>query len=169
MSVTARLVVGVDGSAGSQAAMGWALNEARLRGAALHVMLGWDYRPSWAAPGLGSMFPPVYSAPGDGSAGSETEAADAAGTVLDAVINFALAHDADSDAHPVSITRDVVQGPGAKVLLDEVTDADLLVVGSRGHGGFVGALLGSVSHQVVSQAPCPVVVVPNRQETTQAQ
>ncbi|MDT4903476.1 MAG: hypothetical protein QOH52_1492, partial [Pseudonocardiales bacterium] len=59
--------------------------------------------------------------------------------------------------------------PGAKVLLDEVTDADLLVVGSRGHGGFVGALLGSVSHQVVSQAPCPVVVVPNRQATTQAE
>jgi len=59
----------------------------------------------------------------------------------------------------VKITRAAFQGHGAEVLLDEVAESDLLVV---------GALLGSVSHHVVAQAPCPVVVVPHRQsEATQ--
>ena len=53
----------------------------------------------------------------------------------------------------------VVQGPPAKVLLDAAKGADLLVVGSHGHGGFVGMLLGSVSQHVLHHAACPVVVV----------
>ena len=53
----------------------------------------------------------------------------------------------------------VIQGNAAQVLLDVARDADLLVVGSRGHGGFTGALLGSVSQHCVHHAPCPVVVV----------
>jgi nucleotide-binding universal stress UspA family protein len=185
MSGTERIVVGVDGSDGSLAAMKWALDEARVRDLPLHVMLGWDFHPSWAAPGLGSMFAPAYSAPGDAppvapggtfvsAPGSlpvhtpqstELDAAGAASNALEAVVNLAL----EGDAPPAKLTREVVQGPAAKVLLDEVTASDLLVVGSRGHGGFVGALLGSVSHQVVSQARCPVVVVPSPQDSTQTE
>jgi nucleotide-binding universal stress UspA family protein len=59
----------------------------------------------------------------------------------------------------VELTRTVTMGHPAKVLLDAAEGADLLVVGSRGHGGFAGMLLGSVSQHVVAHAPCPVVVV----------
>jgi nucleotide-binding universal stress UspA family protein len=59
----------------------------------------------------------------------------------------------------VEIERRVVQGPAAEVLVRAAAANDLLVVGSRGHGGFVGLLLGSVSQQCVHHAPCPVVVV----------
>jgi nucleotide-binding universal stress UspA family protein len=59
----------------------------------------------------------------------------------------------------IEIERIVAQGSAAHVLLDAAEDADLLVVGSRGRGGFTGLLLGSVSHQVASHATCPVVVV----------
>jgi nucleotide-binding universal stress UspA family protein len=178
-----RIVVGVDGSEGSLAAMTWALHEARLRDATLHVVLGWGHHPSWGGAGLGSMFPLGYTTSGGGLGGGlggsrisapieaplhtaqdlETDAAALATRVLDQVINDAVERDADSTQQSVKITRAAIPGHGAKVLLDEVTESDLLVVGSRGHGGFVGALLGSVSHHVVAQAPCPVVVVPDRQ------
>lgn len=172
-----RVVVGVDGSNGSLAAMSWALHEARLRGSTLHAVLGWGYHPSWGGAGLGSMFPIGYTATGGALGGAhlcaptaapidspqrtEADAAAMASRVLDQVISHAAERDAGKAS--VRITRKAVQGHGAKVLLDEVTESDLLVVGSRGHGAFIGALLGSVSHHVVSQAPCPVVVVPDRQ------
>ena len=59
----------------------------------------------------------------------------------------------------VTLTQEVVEGHAAQVLLDAVTGSDLLVVGSRGHGGFAGALLGSISHGVLHLADCPVAVV----------
>lgn len=59
----------------------------------------------------------------------------------------------------VEIERLVIQGAAAAILVSAVGPRDLLVVGSRGHGGFVGLLLGSVSQQCVQHAPCPVVVV----------
>jgi nucleotide-binding universal stress UspA family protein len=65
----------------------------------------------------------------------------------------------------VTITSEAVRGHAAKVLLDAATESDLLVIGSRGHGGFGGALLGTVSHYVVAHAGCPVVVVPDNQPT----
>lgn len=184
-----RVVVGVDGSDGSRAAMDWALNEARLRGVTLHAVLGWGYHPSWAGQGMGSMFPLGYTASGGmlpGGLGgarmsaptappaytpqsTEADVAAVAHNLLDAAIRDAVGDDADSWRHSVKITRRAVQGSGAKVLLDEVTESDLLVVGSRGHGGFVGALLGSVSHHVVSQARCPVVVVPHGQSAPRAE
>lgn len=63
-------------------------------------------------------------------------------------------------ADEVPVEGRLVQGHPASVLIDASAHADLLVVGSRGHGGFVGALLGSVSHRCVAHAACPVVVVP---------
>lgn len=176
-----RIVVGIDGSQGSLDALTWALREARLRDATVHAVLGWDHHPSWDGTGLGSMFPMGYTTTGGalggglggariaaptaapvGSApGSEVDGAALANSLLDQAIGHAV--DEDAAETPVRITREAVQGHGARVLLDVVTESDLLVVGSRGHGAFLGALLGSVSHHVVAQAPCPVVVVPDRQ------
>jgi nucleotide-binding universal stress UspA family protein len=177
-----RIVVGVDGSDGSVAASSWALDEARLRSATVHAVLGWRDHASWTGEGAGSMFPLAYTLPGsvpfilgefgevregtvlapprDPARSMEADRAAAARQVLDGAISAAVRRDGQKRHSSVKITRRVVEGHGAKVLLDEVRDSDLLVVGSRGHGQFVGALLGSVSHQVVSQARCPVVVVP---------
>ncbi len=169
-----RIVVGVDGSDGSLAALSWALDEARLRGVTLHAVLGWRYHPSWAGEGTGSMFPmgytalggmlPPAAAPPYTAQSTEADLAAAASNVLDQALSDAVQHDGKTSQNPpVNISRTVIEGHGAKVLLDEVSDSDVLVVGSHGHGGFVGALLGSVSHHVVSQAPCAVVVVPGQQ------
>ena len=62
----------------------------------------------------------------------------------------------------LAVERRIVAGTAAPVLLDQAKDADLLVVGSRGHGGFAGLLLGSVSQQCAHHSTCPVVVVPPR-------
>jgi nucleotide-binding universal stress UspA family protein len=77
--------------------------------------------------------------------------------ILDKAI--AEARNATHESAPVEIRPRVVEGNPAQALLDTAKDADLLVVGSRGHGGFTEALLGSVSQHVVHHAPCPVVVV----------
>lgn len=61
--------------------------------------------------------------------------------------------------YPVRIHREIVHGHSAQALLDQSAEADLLVVGSRGHGSFYGALLGSVSQQCAQHATCPVVIV----------
>jgi nucleotide-binding universal stress UspA family protein len=64
-----------------------------------------------------------------------------------------------SPASSVRIHTKVAEGSAAQVLLDAAEGADLLVVGSRGHGGFAGALLGSVSQHCASHSPCPVLIV----------
>lgn len=177
-----RIVVGIDGSDGSMAALRWALHEARLRSAAVHGVLGWTYHASWDGAGLGSQFPPAYSSSGgmlpDGVGGllmsvpgdpfdqsTDADASALATSMLEAALSHAVEQDPESRLKSVTITSQVTHGHGARVLLDEVTESDLLVVGSRGHGAFASALLGSVSHHVVSQARCPVVVVPNPQHT----
>ena len=63
-------------------------------------------------------------------------------------------------ARGIDVRGELVEGPPASGLLEAARDADLLVVGSRGHGGFASLLLGSVSQQVSHHAPCPVVIVP---------
>lgn len=168
-----RIVVGVDGSAGSLAALKWAIHEARLRGATVHAVLGWVHHPTWGYSGSGGAFPPGYQ-PSGGPLPGELEpslappdtipivdeaAKGAVDDVLNKAVEQALSEDARSGQEPVIITSEVIQGHAARVLVDAAGESDLLVMGARGHGGFVGVLVGSVTQHVVSHARCPVVVV----------
>jgi nucleotide-binding universal stress UspA family protein len=83
-------------------------------------------------------------------------------TLLDAAIGAVVPDPAAASIEPV-----LREGPGAATLLEEAEGADLLVVGTRGVGGFRGLLVGSVADQVVKHAPCPVVIVPAPQEEDQ--
>ena len=139
---TERIVVGVDGSEGSTRALEFALDEARLRYADLEVVHTWSIPFATGYPAsTASLDPGIYE-----SAAERTVA-----DMLDA---------ADTSGLPSPPHRIILCGGAAEMLLQRAKGADLLVVGSRGRGGFTGLLLGSVSHQVVHHAPCPVVVVP---------
>jgi nucleotide-binding universal stress UspA family protein len=134
-----RIVVGVDGSPSSARALRWAVQQARLTGAEVHAIAAWT-------PPTVSAWSPVIAEEVDWSQDC------AAG--LEQSITEALAPD---DA--AAVQRHVVREHPAQALIDAAADADLLVVGSRGHGGFTGMLLGSVSQHVIAHAACPVVVV----------
>lgn len=178
-----RIVVGVDASQGSLNALLWAFGEARARNLTVHAVLAWQFHPSWGDPGLGTMFPvgPVVRSgmpasmsrlppprPAEAADLGEAAAAAEMNDLLDAAISNAIEADTDSTSDPIRITRELAQGHAAQVLLDIVNESDLMVVGSHGHGGFVGTLLGSISHHVVSHSLCPVVVVPAGQRTARA-
>jgi nucleotide-binding universal stress UspA family protein len=137
-----RIVVGVDGSPGAAAALAWALAEARTHGAELSVVSGFAYTDVVGVPG--AMWP-VDS--------YETLEAEARALVAEMVSDAGAADD------PHVETRALFGNP-AELLLDAARSADLLVVGSRGRGGFAGLLLGSVSQKCVTHGPCPVAVVP---------
>ena len=134
----ARIVVGVDGSPSSRAALGWALRQARLVGGTLDAVITWDYPAlyGWEAPMQDAGF------------------SEYAGKVLADCV-----HEALGDDIPVEIREMVELGNAAQVLLETSRTADLLVLGSRGLGGFAGATLGSVSQHCVQHATCPVVIV----------
>jgi len=140
-----KIVVGVDGSDGSVDALRWALREAQLRGASVEVVHSWHY-PYAAYTDITGMAAGVVS----------REDLESLGQV---VLQRSL-DGAGVEASGVPVTPTLVQGSAAATLLDAAAGADLLVVGSRGHGGFAGLLLGSVSQHVVHHAPCPAVVVP---------
>jgi nucleotide-binding universal stress UspA family protein len=136
-----RIAVGVDGSAESRSALEWAVTEARLRHGLVRAVTAWEYPPETA--GMEAMiWDPVIFEPAARRMQTDT---------LKGV-----------DTECVDVTGDVVQGPTVTVLLNASRDADLMVVGSRGHGGFTGLLLGSVSTQVVHHAACAVLVVRTR-------
>ncbi|MFN0090752.1 MAG: universal stress protein [Acidimicrobiales bacterium] len=137
-----RIVVGVDGSEHSVAALRWAVEEAKLRNAQVEAVISWQY-PVYAADPIGataisSLDPELVR---DGARRALEEAIAAA------------------DAGPAPVTPVVLEGSAGHALIETARGAELLVVGSRGHGGFAGLLLGSVSTQCVHHAPCPVVVV----------
>jgi nucleotide-binding universal stress UspA family protein len=142
------IVVGVDNSEGAKAALRFALDEAKLRRATLRVVHTWQYGYIGVSGIEG--FSPVAGA----DLGDLRRTAEVA---LDAVVHEVTAGDESVDS--VVIDRRVSEGSPATVLVDESRDADLLVVGSRGHGGFAGLLLGSVSQQCAHHAACPVVIV----------
>ncbi len=111
------------------------------------------------------MFPLGYQ-PTDGVPQDEFAKATAAvNNLLDAAIRKATTSDPDSATDPVPMTQETAEGHPAHVLLESVGESDIMVVGSRGHGGFVGSMLGSISQHVVSHSRCPVVVVPAPQRT----
>ena len=137
-----RIVVGVDGSGPSQEALRWAAHFAAVFGAKLEVVTAWEYPPSygWAA-----------IAP-------EWDPAQDMRKVLDDTMRAVF-----GDQPPAGVDLVVREGGTAKVLLDACKGAVMLVVGSRGHGGFAGLLLGSVSANVAEHASCPVFIVHGNQ------
>jgi nucleotide-binding universal stress UspA family protein len=141
----ALIVVGVDASEGAKAALRFALEEAKLRRATLRVVHTWQFGYIGVS-GIEGFSPVVGADLGDVRRTAEV--------ALDATL-----HDVAPDPNGVVIERRVSEGSPATVLVDESRDADLLVVGSRGHGGFAGLLLGSVSQQCAHHAACPVVIV----------
>jgi nucleotide-binding universal stress UspA family protein len=137
-----RVVVGVDGSAESAAAMAWAGRYAKAMGATVRAVMAWHFPGAVGGAPIG-VAPAAVSGEVEQSKLAELDEAIAAGL-------------GDTD---ITIERKVVYGHAAQVLIDESKDADLLVVGSRGHGGFTGMLLGSVSTHCVTHAACPVTVI----------
>src|SRR3954468_14359951 len=138
-----RIVVGVDGSDGSVHALRWAVTEARLRGASVDVIHSWHY-------------PYAAYTEVTGMAAGVVDRAE-----LEKVGQEVLQQTVDAVAgggEGVQVNAGLGQGGAAASLLHAAVGADLLVVGTRGHGGFTGLLLGSVSQHAVHHAPCPVVV-----------
>lgn len=138
-----RIVVGVDGSDAAQAALAFAVAEGRVRGARVEAVISW-HEP-YVAPTMATVAadPSVYE---EGAHATLDRAVEALGEV----------------GH-VEVERRVLRGAPAGALLEAAEGATMLVVGSRGRGGFAGLLLGSVSQQVVHHATCPVVVVPHHE------
>jgi len=137
------IVVGIDGSEGAKQALEWAAEEARLRRAPLNVLLAWQW--------------PFYA--GASWAGITSELIEDFQQVAEQRLEEACAAVAPA-LDGLEVKRTIVEGLPAQVLIKAAEDADLLVVGSRGHGGFVGLLLGSVSQQCAHHSPCPIVIVP---------
>lgn len=142
-----QIVVGVDGSDHSRHALRYAIEEARRHHAKLTIV------HVYSTPTPIAMYGPTVPT------GPAREDLQQAGRdLIDRVMGI---HPSDVDIEYV-----VTDGPAAATLVRLAEGADLLVVGSRGRGGFRGLLLGSTSHQVISHAPCPVLVVPARAGTT---
>ena len=143
------IVVGVDGSDGSQEALQWALAEAGLRGADLRVLCVYQSPANWLGMGeaLGSTV---------GATVSEADLAQYAQETIDEALQ--------GTAVPAGVTviKDSAEGHAGSALVKASASTDLLVVGSRGHAGiFHDAVLGSVGTYCVHHATCPVVVIPH--------
>jgi nucleotide-binding universal stress UspA family protein len=138
----ARIAVGVDDSPGAAHALGWAFAEARLRGAAVHAVCAYEEPFSLGAAGLSS--PEVV-----------VELREALAEDAEAVVEQARV----SAPADVVVTGEAVHGPAGQVLVGAAAGADLLVVGSRGRGGFKSLLLGSISQHCAAHAGGVVVVV----------
>jgi nucleotide-binding universal stress UspA family protein len=141
-----RIVVGYDGSESSRVALTWALDDARWRG--VPVLIAHVLEPalrSWISD------PP-------GAASCEDMSRDAAERHAQRLVS-AAEHECRREVPGVGIESLILQGSPAAALLDQLGDAEMVVVGSRGLGAFTELLLGSTVVQLVSHAPCPVVVV----------
>jgi nucleotide-binding universal stress UspA family protein len=150
--VAGRIVVGIDGSQASKDALSWAVAEARVRGDTVVAIHAWTppYPTASMAYPTAAAFPAAPVAPIDDDVADAIR--EGAEELLAQVVSEAGAGD-------VTIEQRLVEGPAASALIDAAKDAELLVVGPRGHGGFTGLLLGSVSQQLANHAPCPVVIV----------
>ena len=142
MSEWKTIVVGVDGSPGSRKALTWAAAEAVAHGAELVVLNVWEH----------TLLPPAGSV-----SVSERYVPDESQRTAEDLVK--LIKEELGEDPPVVVQPRVKEGNPAKVLIEQSEDADLLVVGTRGHGGFRGLVLGSVSQHVAGYAKCPVAVV----------
>lgn len=132
-----RIVVGVDGSKASLCALEWAVRQAELTGSSLEIFTAWEWPTSFGW----SVIPDGYDPAGDWK------------KMLEPILASLQA------AHPnVVVKTKIVEGRPAPVLINASHGASLLVVGSRGHGEFVGMLIGSTSEHCAASAACPVVV-----------
>lgn len=139
------IVVGVDGSEGARHALEWAAGEAKGRGVPLTVVLAWQW--------------PTGFYVGASWAGVTPEVIDDLRSLAEQRLDKTCS-EVESALEGLTVTREVIEGAPAPALLKAAEDADLLVVGTRGHGGFAGLLLGSVSQQCAHHSPCPIVIVP---------
>ncbi|MGP3963835.1 universal stress protein [Nonomuraea sp. 3N208] len=139
--MTRPIIVGVDGSAPSLQAANWAGREAAIRDAPLHML--------YAAPRWTHDVPLAHQ---PRSWGTGAEAAERE------MLGHAAVHARAGRPH-LSVTTDIIAGRAADALVAAAEEAQLLVVGNRGRGGFAELLLGSVSRDVVARAPCPVAVI----------
>jgi nucleotide-binding universal stress UspA family protein len=143
VAMSGLIVVGIDGSESARLAAQWAAREARLQHAEVRLVSAWEiptYGFSVAAVGISDeMMKALQNAAEDNLANATDEVR--------------------AIAKEIDVSTDVVEGQAAGVLLEAARDADLLVVGSRGLGGFRELLLGSVSQQCANHAGCPVVIV----------
>ena len=137
------VVAGVDGSAESIAALSWAARYATATGATVRAVRAWHYPGAVGGP-------PMEKAPA--AVHAETEQR------ISAELAAAVAK-AQPDGSAAMVETAVSYGHPAEVLIEESKHADLLVVGSHGHGRFSGMLVGSVSIHCITNASCPVVVV----------
>ncbi|MET9893157.1 universal stress protein [Streptomyces sp. NPDC006465] len=135
--MTHPITVGVDGSPESRAALAWAGREAVRRGVSLRVVYAWHWPP--------------HDMVGGGD--REEQALGAREMAEDAARSVADRHGG------LPVTADVLDGDAVESLLAVAAETGTLVLGSRGYGAFVGFLLGSVGQRVISEAPCPVVLV----------
>ncbi|MFF4582662.1 universal stress protein [Streptomyces sp. NPDC001373] len=134
-----RIVAGVDGSPSSRTALRWAVGYAGLVGGRVDAVTAWEIpgEASWSAPAVDATLDQEQA---------ERLLVDEVRTVL-------------GEPGSLLVNERLVHGPPAEVLVHAAQGADMLVVGSRGRGGFRRALLGSVSLQVALHAPCPVTIV----------
>ncbi len=150
--MSGRIVVGVDGSEGSLRALQWAIEDAGFRDAAVQAVTVWrgteiddDMALEWATlPSLARL---------------DRASAEQAGQRLRQAVAEVLAD------RPVRVDPIVVEGDPAEALCRRAAGADLLAVGSRGHGVVAGLLIGSVSLKCARHSPCPVAIVAVDQET----
>ena len=133
------IVVGVDGSDPSKSALRWAAQLAPALGGTIEAVTAWEFPIIW---------------PTEGGAAIWWQPEDEARKILDETLKSVF-----GQSPPEGLIRSINQGHPANVLLDASKSAKMLIVGSRGHGGFAGLLLGSVSSACAEHATCPVLVV----------
>jgi len=144
-----RIVVGVEDSPGGRAALAYALREARIRDARVEALGAFSRPESWAGQAI----------PGWSMGPSVEEIRDRVQAHLDRIVSE-IVDEMGPDATGVTVSPHAVAGNAAAALLDSARNADLVVVGNRGRGGFASMMLGSVSLQCALHAPCAVTVVP---------
>ncbi len=141
--MTGSIVVGVDDSDGARAALTWAARQATATDCRLRVIYAYDAHLAWIDVGNPDL--PTW----------EEHARRVSQDLLTHIAGDTLGSETDGDVDLCAI-----EGHPVGVLREQARDADLLVVGTRGRGGFSGLLLGSVSQALAQHAPCPIVIVP---------